>query len=459
MIFKFFPFLLLAYEPEKRAKIVVDEIEEFNKDYDEDTKKEKYTTMVSSAFSFYRGSNHLFWHDFSSSSSPFSGEITSAFYDVESTTTWLQGDLHANNFGTFCDAGGNIAYDMNDFDEAIVADFKFDLYRLATSVVLVSNQISVDNNPDEALDSFIDGYLGALEKINTGNTNYVLRDEKSSPLKEFFESVKRKNANEKFIKKKEDKFNDDNSNLSFKGLKKVRKQIEKEMKGYSAIIKQKTDLKDKFFTVLDVARRLHAGTGSLGTPRFYVLINGDKAFPNRILDLKLQDGKPTAYKYIQPSIQMKYDKFFPNRALSHEAGFRALTRNADALLGIMHFSDDDLDKNEIGYYSVRQRSIYKDTFEVQTMSDLIIMSSIWGQLLARNQARADEDDVAVTKGGEKLLAHKFSAEVWKLLDTEQKRSEFRQLVKRVAIDYAAQVEFDYRSFKDNQNGSTTKKKK
>lgn len=56
-----------------------------------------------------------------------------------------------------------------------------------------------------------------------------------------------------------------------------------------------------YFRVKSVARRLAAGTGSLGTPRFYLLIEGPSADQDDdvILDVKRQ-GTPTAHAYITP---------------------------------------------------------------------------------------------------------------------------------------------------------------
>jgi hypothetical protein len=46
------------------------------------------------------------------------------------------GDLHLENFGTWHDAQGRLIWGVNDFDEAAVIPYTFDLLRLATSIHL-----------------------------------------------------------------------------------------------------------------------------------------------------------------------------------------------------------------------------------------------------------------------------------------------------------------------------------
>lgn len=84
-----------------------------------------------------------------------------------------------------------------------------------------------------------------------------------------------------------------------------------------------------------VARRLQAGTGSLGTPRYYVLIEGTKSstdHDDRILDIKRQ-SRPTAYTYLGEQAQDEYDAPFEHEAQRHAAAHQALTRHTDRHLG------------------------------------------------------------------------------------------------------------------------------
>ena len=56
--------------------------------------------MAADPFAFYRGSACLFYADMSKRDDPWADERTSR--------VWIQGDLHAENFGTYMDANGRL---------------------------------------------------------------------------------------------------------------------------------------------------------------------------------------------------------------------------------------------------------------------------------------------------------------------------------------------------------------
>ena len=68
------------------------------------------------------------------------------------------GDLHVENFGTWRDAEGRLVWGVNDFDEAAVIPFAFDLVRLATSAWLAPDpQVSHQDAAAAILDGYGDG--------------------------------------------------------------------------------------------------------------------------------------------------------------------------------------------------------------------------------------------------------------------------------------------------------------
>jgi uncharacterized protein (DUF2252 family) len=70
----------------------------------------KFRKMAADPFAFYRGSACLFYADVAALDDPWVDERTSR--------VWIQGDLHAENFGTYLDGNGVLIFDVNDFDEA-----------------------------------------------------------------------------------------------------------------------------------------------------------------------------------------------------------------------------------------------------------------------------------------------------------------------------------------------------
>ena len=49
---------------------------------------------------------------------------------------FLCGDAHLSNFGVFASPERRMVFDINDFDEAFLGPWEWDLKRLATSAVL-----------------------------------------------------------------------------------------------------------------------------------------------------------------------------------------------------------------------------------------------------------------------------------------------------------------------------------
>ena len=101
--------------------------------------RRKFRKMAAAPFPFYRGTACLFYADMADDIDPWADDRTSR--------VWIQGDLHAENFGTYMDSSGTLVFDVNDFDEAYLGCFTWDLKRLAASVALMawSKAISDDD--------------------------------------------------------------------------------------------------------------------------------------------------------------------------------------------------------------------------------------------------------------------------------------------------------------------------
>ena len=91
----------------------------------------KFRKMAASAFAFYRGTACLFY------ARPDQERHAGPFLDDRTGRVWIHGDLHAENFGTYMDANGRLMFNVNDFDEAFVGPFTWDLKRFAASVALI----------------------------------------------------------------------------------------------------------------------------------------------------------------------------------------------------------------------------------------------------------------------------------------------------------------------------------
>ncbi len=94
--------------------------------------------MLQSPFTFYRGSAAVMAHDLATS-------------PVTGTMVVCCGDAHISNFGVFASPERKLIFDLNDFDEAAVAPWEWDLKRLTTSVVLAGRDAG--KSDDQARDA------------------------------------------------------------------------------------------------------------------------------------------------------------------------------------------------------------------------------------------------------------------------------------------------------------------
>ncbi|HAC66137.1 MAG TPA: DUF2252 domain-containing protein, partial [Cyanothece sp. UBA12306] len=258
-------------------------------------KKQKYCKMGNSIFPFYRATNYLFWSDF------FQDSRLNKFGNAK-TKTWLSGDLHVDNFGTFDNDEGEVIFDLNDFDESVIADYQYDLWRLATSIILASNENNLldQSQQAEVIDNLSESYLDTLASY-TGNDDekkiYFTNSNTNKHLKKLLKKAQEKTRQDLLNKwTKIDQNNQRKFDLSSEKLAlpcAIKEQIKYQILVYSQPIAKKLDYQNNFFQVKDIARRLNAGLGSLGTPRYSVLIEGktDQLDDDLILDIKRQ-SKP-----------------------------------------------------------------------------------------------------------------------------------------------------------------------
>ena len=253
-------------------KNIIDRLLEFNADRIPAPRAMKYKNMRADAFTFFRGSCHLFYENW-----PADSRLNDA------PLTWVCGDLHMENFGSHLGLNRLVYFDVNDFDESALAPCTWDVTRFVTSLILAGkSQQLADANIQALCARFLDTYFSTLAR---GQIHSVERANASGLVKKLMRSLKARERSE-FLNERSRKY---------KPMRKFRPEYasflpatpaEQEM--VTQIIKtlaERENMPD-FYRVYDIAFRI-AGTGSLGLPRYAALIEG-KGFPDKnfILDLK-----------------------------------------------------------------------------------------------------------------------------------------------------------------------------
>jgi uncharacterized protein (DUF2252 family) len=430
---------LVGKLPADRTAWVVSELSAWNAGLTAASRQEKYGMMEADLFSFYRGTDHLFWKD--KGTSP----ALSTYGNVARTRIWLQGDMHADNMGSFANDQGEVVYDLNDFDEAVLGDYQLDLWRLAVSLVLVMR----DNggfsaaNQSAVVDAATESYLDTVERWNgndgEGAQVYTAANTYGK-LDDFLAGVASAST-QKLLDKYTSKspsgrtFDPSKSSDIEAVPASTASAITAQMAAYGSTLSGGLAYASSYFTVKSVARRLHAGVGSLGTIRYYVLIEGPSSSQDDdiILDVKAQSA-PSAYQNLSAAARSAID------AASGKSHARRVVQAAKALGN--HVDD------HLGYltlfgqgYSVRQRSPWKDTLDTTALDSVDRMTKMaeqWGAILATAHCRADKDANAAH------VPYDFDHEVTSRIDG--KHDKFRAALRAVVLPYADQVESDYHSF-------------
>src|ERR687889_163847 len=130
--------------------------------------RRKFRKMAASPFAFYRGSAALFYADQV-------GEYADDRYlDEHTSRVWIHGDLHAENFGTYMNASGQLVFNVNDFDEAYVGPFSWDLKRFSASIALIGYAKALSDDAITALvRGFAESYLTELRAIAAGGDDAI----------------------------------------------------------------------------------------------------------------------------------------------------------------------------------------------------------------------------------------------------------------------------------------------
>jgi uncharacterized protein (DUF2252 family) len=248
-------------------------IQKFNRDRDPELLQLKFQKMQADPFTFLRGSCHLFYEDW-----PQDSALNLA------PKSWICGDLHLENFGSYKGDNRLTYFDLNDFDEAILAPCTWDIARLVTSIFLAFPDD--DNNLEQA--------RSLSEIFLTAYTNNLIEGKARWVEREIAEGLVEKLLDEASKIERED-FLDKRTVVDGKH----RQILIKDRKTRSVSEATKEKIKSclekfasqqpepEFFQVIDVAWRI-AGTGSLGLERYMVLVEGQGS-PDRnyLLDLKL----------------------------------------------------------------------------------------------------------------------------------------------------------------------------
>ncbi len=164
-------------------KTLESRIKEFHASRYKPTLEMKYKLMADNEFTFFRATCHLFYEDLGFHSSLLHGPAS-----------WVCGDLHLENFGSYRASDGLVYFDINDFDEALLAPVSCELVRLLCSIGMAADLWKYSSKEAEVLMQVV---LKAYTAQLAEGKAYATARETSPPLiQEFFSMAERKKEKE-----------------------------------------------------------------------------------------------------------------------------------------------------------------------------------------------------------------------------------------------------------------------
>jgi len=420
-----------------RQQLIVDTLEEAFADLmtaDPRAFRGKFRKMASDPFAFYRGSACLFYADVT--------KVKDAWADDRTSRVWIHGDLHVENFGSYMNSDGRLVFDVNDFDEAYVGHFSWDLRRFVGSLALMGWQKAL---PEDAIRSLVGAYLRAyLSQVNhyatvdddnddfalhLGNTDgpvhAVLAKARLTSRVAMLDSMTRFEEHTRV-------FNEDSS-IRRLGQPERRK-VERAFAAYlETIPEDKRFDRELFYEVRDVVGKSGFGIGSAGMPAYNVLVEGySQSLDNDVVLSMKQASVPAVSRFVDSST---VDTYFHNEGHRTVVSQRALQVHTDPLLG--HTSLDG-----VGYV-VSEISPYESDLDWDLIAEPDEMAGVvkaLGQATAKVHCASDEDS------DQDLVTFQTEEAIRTVL--EGRRKEFVADLTDFAIDYAMTVRHDHALFVD-----------
>jgi uncharacterized protein (DUF2252 family) len=238
--------------------------------------------MRADPFAFFRGADHLFCRDWP--------ELQPLDVGPE---VLICGDLHLENFGAHRTTEGEFRYDLNDFDDAVVAPCSFDLVRCATSIILASEQWKL--RPSQATGmalACLENYRQAMLKaVASGSVHKIVPHGGHGPIQEILGSTAIATQAQLLEAKTREKSNGRPLIRRTDAVLDISRKRFEEIAGALESHGERVGNVDAF-QVHDLAFRV-AGVGSLGVRRYLALVEGAGP-PDGYQLLDIKEARPSA---------------------------------------------------------------------------------------------------------------------------------------------------------------------
>ncbi|MFE3590001.1 DUF2252 domain-containing protein [Streptomyces niveus] len=395
----------------------------------------KFRKMAASAFAFYRGTACLFYNDLARE------RDGAPYVDDRTGRVWIHGDLHAENFGTYMDANGRLIFNVNDFDEAYVGPFTWDLKRLAASLALIGYSKALsDDQISELVRIYAAAYRERIHALATGAKNDevppftldtatgplldALRDARSLTRFALLDSMTE-------IREFERRFAPGGGSIELDAA--TRYKVLAAFDGYLETLPESSLARPDSYRVKDVVGRRGIGIGSAGLPSYNILLEGNSdALENDVVIYLKQAQTPAVSRHITDEQVRGYFQHEGHRTVISQ---RALQAHADPWLGWTELDGAGQLVAEVSPYAVDL-----DWSDLDDPAEIAAVVADLGRATATMHGAADDES------GHSLVP--FSTE--RAIDAAIAADEegFSELLVEFAHSYGARARADHQIFVD-----------
>ncbi|MEJ7724524.1 MAG: DUF2252 domain-containing protein [Ilumatobacteraceae bacterium] len=393
--------------------------------------RQRFRKMANDPFAFYRGSACLFYNDVAGQDDPWADEASSR--------VWIQGDLHAENFGTYMDGRGILVFDVNDFDEAYLGHWTWDLQRCSASLALLLwNKAFPDAVIDDVVERYVRAYVDQsryyLDEDDDHEWALGLHNARGPVLDALHRA--RASTRDHLLSAQTVLIDQDRTFDDSAGVRRLddeeRDLVLAAFKDYLGTIPESRRLDiEVAYDVKDVVGRSGFGIGSAGLTAYNVLIEGrSQALENDVV-LSIKQGVEAALERVvdDERISREIQHHGHRTALSQ----RALQVHADPFLGWTQLDDTGFVVTELSPYEADLE--WADVAEPEEVLELV---EDLGRATAKVHCASDADagGTLVDEQVERLVIDCVGDDVDGLVEW----------VREFAVGYASSTRDDHAKF-------------
>ncbi len=393
----------------------------------------KYRKMAADPFAFFRGTACLFYSDVT--------RMTDRWVDDRTSRIWIHGDLHVENFGTYLNSDGRLVFDVNDFDEAYIGHFSWDLRRFAASMALMGWQKAL---PEQTVRDLIARYLRAyLSQVNhyvksDDDDDFALRlDNTKGAVHEVLVAARRLSRPE--LLDENTRIDDhvrvfrEDSTVRRLGKRERAKVVRAFEEYLDTIPESKRFDRELFYELRDVVGKSGFGIGSAGLPAYNMLVEGySQALDNDVILSMKQANVPAVRRFVDAE---EVERYFDHEGHRTVVSQRALQVHTDPLLGYTSMDGVGYVVSEVSPYEADL-----DWSEINEPDDMAEVVDALGRATAKVHCASDEDS------DQSLVSFQVEEAIAQLL--EGRRREFTEDIVEFGISYAIKARKDHSLFVD-----------